>query len=100
MSNATDLTVDGLAAWRLTHLVVKDEFPPVKAARDAVLDHFGPDSSISYLVGCPYCVGVWAGLAVKALRARRRGRWLLGALAAASFAPLIEGALLKAGVDG
>lgn len=39
------LLIDLLAAWRLTRLVVKDDFPPIKAARDWVLRRWPSDSA-------------------------------------------------------
>lgn len=96
---ATDLATDGLAAWRLTHLVTADVFPPVEHAREQIMGRFGPDSPVSYLVTCPYCVGVWAGLAIAVARkvAPRQWRWLSQALAFATVAALIEEKVLDGG---
>jgi uncharacterized protein DUF1360 len=90
-----DLGVDALAAWRLTHLVVADVFPPVAKLREAVLDRYGPESAWSYLATCPYCVGVWAGVAVVVARRRAPRAWsaLAEALAVAALVPIIEGKL-------
>lgn len=87
-----DLLVDVLAAWRLTHFIIADAFPPVDRARQKVMMFFGPDSSVTYLVQCPYCVGVYAGAAVTvarmvAPRVWRRAGW---ALAVAAAVPFIE----------
>jgi hypothetical protein len=49
------------AAWRITRLIVEDEI--TRELRDAVRDRFGEDHKLTYLVNCPYCVSVWAGLA-------------------------------------
>jgi hypothetical protein len=89
-----DLVVDALACWRLTHLIVADVFPPVQRARDAVLDRFGPDSPVSYLISCPACSGVWVGLGVVAARFSLPRMWrpVSQVLAVAAAAPLIEAA--------
>lgn len=92
MSRPLDLLVDALAAWRITHLVIADAFPPVDRARQKVMTWFGPDSSVTYLVQCPYCVGVYAGAAVAAARmlAPRAWRQAGWALAVAAAVPFIE----------
>lgn len=48
-----------LAAYRLTRLLVVDEFPPVKALRDRITDRH-EDDALGYLVNCPFCVSVYA----------------------------------------
>lgn len=47
-----------LATYRLTRLVVADEFPPVKTFRERFEARH--DNSLGYLVGCPFCVSVYA----------------------------------------
>lgn len=47
-----------LATYRLTRLVVADEFPPVKALRERFENNH--DNALGYLVGCPFCVSVYA----------------------------------------
>lgn len=53
-----------LTVWRLTRLVVKDEFPPVLLAREWVEEKRGETSAITYLVNCPWCSSVWLAAAV------------------------------------
>lgn len=65
------------AAWRITRLIVDDEI--TAELRDAVRDRFGEDHKLTYLVNCPFCVSVWAGLAVMVLP-----RAVTGALAASA----------------
>lgn len=57
-----ELIVDAAATTRVTRLVVDDEIS--RSFRDWVLERTGDDSSLTYLVNCPYCVSVWAGAAV------------------------------------
>lgn len=92
---AVELAADALAAWRLTHLVTADAFPPIAAAREKVLDRYGPDSSISYFAVCPFCVGVWAAVGVTIARAVAPRAWGKAArmLAVAAAVPIIESRL-------
>ena len=55
---ALSLLVDVAATWRLTRLVAEDEI--TRPLREAAT----PGSRVEYLLGCPYCVSVWAGMAV------------------------------------
>ncbi len=76
-----------LATFRLTRLIIKDSFPPIKTPRDAVLNWLDPDDewkiewlarhgtgleppdghlgalgrSLAYLITCPWCMSVWVG---------------------------------------
>lgn len=74
--NAIEVGVRAAATWRLTKLVTEDEITrPVREAIDARW----PGSQVSYLVNCPACVSVWAGLAVAVMP-----RALAGALASSA----------------
>lgn len=70
-----------LAVNRITHLIVDDEI--TKPIREAVARRW-PDSKASYLITCPKCVSVWAGLAVSSGRVPRPVLWAL-ALSSASL---------------
>jgi hypothetical protein len=71
-----------LVTYRTTRLVIKDEFPPVRIPREAVLGWLYPDDeykidqmakgkdepkahwgavgrSLHYLLTCPWCMSVW-----------------------------------------
>lgn len=50
-----------LATFRLTRLVVADEFPPTAALRDWVDRRWGEESAQAYLAHCPWCVSVYLG---------------------------------------
>lgn len=80
--------------WRVTRLLVKDEFPPIKRPREWVLRTFWrpelnvdnpkrPDDvtrwlwfwrqvghSLAYLATCPWCMSFWVGLAVWGIAVR------------------------------
>lgn len=60
------VAVLGLATFRLGWLVAQDDFPPSVALRGRISDRFGPHSSWTYLVECPYCASGWLGLALTA----------------------------------
>lgn len=69
-----------VAIWRVTRLLVVDEFPPVRAVRDwfiktfAVVDadgnmiggrHLGGiGHAVAYVWTCQWCMSIWAGAGV------------------------------------
>lgn len=69
-----------LATYRITRLVTEDEI--ARPFRDFINRKL-PDGQIDYLVNCPYCVSVWAALAVLVLP-----RWLVRALALSGLVSL------------
>ena len=74
-----------LTIWRVTRLLLIDEFPPVRWLRETFLlmgefDHKGAltggkgpaaltglTHSVAYVWTCPWCMSVWAGAGVVAL---------------------------------
>lgn len=84
------LVLMALAAWRLTHLIVEDDFPPIRWARDRISAH-GPEW-LGDLVTCTWCAGVWVAAAVTATvdwQVGVRWPWLtFGAVAA--LVPIVE----------
>lgn len=74
MPSALDAAVDILAVARITRLVVDDKI--TEPMRQEVIEHSGSES-LSYLVQCPYCVSVWAGLAVSFGLVPRKVRYAL-----------------------
>lgn len=81
---------DALATYRLTKLVIDDKI--TEDFREKVWEKHPPDSKIGYLISCPWCVSVYVGLGVVALRKAAPGVWdpLSRALAASSVTGLIE----------
>lgn len=67
MTTLIALLVMSLATARLTRMIVEDQISePLRnwAYRvDPKIEHVG------YVVGCPYCTGIWAGMAVMWLSA-------------------------------
>lgn len=68
--NLADLAVNALATYRVTKLVIDDEITrELREKAFQTLDaHPGKVSKkLSYLLTCPWCVGIWAGAGVAAL---------------------------------
>lgn len=79
-----EFVIATMAIVSLTRFVVKDEFPPMRWVRDAILDTFGVFDgegnltggrgraaaskgiahSIAYLFTCPWCMSFWVGVGV------------------------------------
>ncbi|MBF6277046.1 hypothetical protein [Nocardia nova] len=75
------LAVYVLAAARLTRIITTDKIgEPLRAA---VVDRYGADSMLSYLIFCPACVSVWTGFALAPAAVALAGIswWLLPFLA-------------------
>lgn len=66
MSKAVSVITDVLATYRLTKLIMEDKI--TEDFRNLVYEKFPRDSKLSYLIGCPWCVSVWAGLTIFTLR--------------------------------
>lgn len=93
---AAQLARLGLAAYRVGRLVASDEIS--RKAREAVngwagLPEDGANEApetwreyVAYLVGCPYCVSVWAAAGALAIDRHPRGRQLVDVLAVAGVA--------------
>jgi hypothetical protein len=73
-----------VAIWRITRLLVKEDFPPVAGIRDWFINTFGIRSamtgelasgrrwgvvgfSIAYIWTCMWCMSVWVGIGVWAV---------------------------------
>jgi hypothetical protein len=57
---------DILATYRLTKLVMEDRI--TEDFRNLIYSKFPKDSMLSYLIGCSWCVSIWAGLTIFTLR--------------------------------
>jgi len=66
MNAAVALATDIIATYRLTKLVMEDKI--TEDFRNYVYEKFPRDSKISYFIGCPWCVSIWAGAVIFALR--------------------------------
>lgn len=65
MKSLAKFAVTALATYRITKLVLDDEI--FAEPRNALLKRFPPnETKLGYLVTCPWCVSVWAGVAVAA----------------------------------
>lgn len=65
MSAVTVLT-DVVATYRLTKMIMEDRI--TEDLRALVYAKFPRESKISYLMGCPWCLSIWAGAAIFTLR--------------------------------
>jgi len=56
----TNLITTGLAAYRLTRLIIQDEI--TQDIRDKIFDRFPPQNTkLGYLFTCPWCISIWVG---------------------------------------
>jgi hypothetical protein len=53
-----------LACWRLARLLTVDEL--TRPIRDRIAAKAGPDSQLTYLVTCSWCMSVWSSIPVVA----------------------------------
>jgi hypothetical protein len=92
LDRALDLAVDAAATYRLTRLATRDTFPPAVAVRERLEELPAGWSDIAH---CPWCVSVWAGVAVSAARtvAPRAWRPVATALALSAVVGLASTAL-------
>lgn len=86
-ARALDLTVDALAAYRLARFVVAEDAPPAQRARE-LADQYVP-ARWAAAIDCQHCTGLWAALALGALRAIPGGRLLAWPLAAAGVQSIL-----------
>lgn len=66
MSSAVSVLTDILATYRLTKLIMEDKI--TEDFRNLIYEKFPKDSKLAYLIGCPWCVSIWAGLTIFTLR--------------------------------
>lgn len=64
--NPTTLIADVIAIRRLTRLIQEDRI--TEELRDLYWDKFPIDTKMGFLLSCPWCVSIWAGLAIFGLR--------------------------------
>lgn len=93
--SAVTVLMDIVASYRLTRLVMEDRL--TEDLRNLIYSNFPRDSMLSYLIGCPWCVSVWAGLAIFALRqiSPETANIVSGALAASA----VTGVVYTKGLD-
>ena len=63
---AISLITDVLATYRLTKLIMDDKI--TEDFRNLIFEKFPRDSKLAYLLTCPWCVSIWAGLTIFTLR--------------------------------
>jgi hypothetical protein len=88
---AVDAVVGALAAHRLTRLAIQDVI--TARFRKRIFEKYPPTpDSWSYVLTCPWCSSMWAGLLVAGLQTYggRPGRTLVYALAASDAVGIAE----------
>lgn len=88
--NITDLTMRGLATYRLTRLITRDEI--TAPLREKVWERFPPTTPLGYAITCDWCTGVWAASALEISRiiAPKTTRTAEVVLATAAVASLLS----------
>lgn len=61
-----ELVLDTIAVYRLTKLIIEDKL--TEPVRDLVFDKFPQGGMMRYLITCPWCISIWAGIVVFGLR--------------------------------
>lgn len=56
-----------LTSYRVTRLLVRDQFPPIEVQRTRIAARWGDESWQAYLSRCPWCAGVYVSAVVVAL---------------------------------
>lgn len=62
MHRLLELVIDVAATQRLTNIITDEEI--TRPAREWITATMPEGSRLTYLVNCPRCVSVWAGLAI------------------------------------
>lgn len=52
----------GLAAYRITKLVIDDEI--TRELREKIMERIEGNEKLEYLATCPWCISIYAGVAV------------------------------------
>lgn len=93
--SAVTVLMDIAASYRLTKLVMEDRI--TEDLRNLIYSKFPRDSKLSYLIGCPWCISVWAGLTIFTLRriSPETANIVSGALAASA----VTGVVYTKGLD-
>lgn len=61
------LLLDIIAVYRITKLIIDDEI--LHEFREKVWEKYPPESTkIGYLITCPWCTSIWAGIVIFTLR--------------------------------
>lgn len=93
MPDTADVVLDGLAAARLTQLLIADKVTDrpraaiISCAKRALPGR--PAEHIEYLAGCPWCVGMYVGAAVTLVRGTTVWRWARYPLAMGCIAGIV-----------
>lgn len=62
-----EVVIEALAVYRATRLLQQDDLPPLPQIREKLMQRYGA-SPWSALLDCPWCLSVWTGAGLLALR--------------------------------
>ena len=90
-----DILLNSLATYRLTRLVIQDEITAELRAKAFEQIAKLPDplaTKLTFLLTCPWCVGIWAAGAILVLRktSPELAEFITGLLAASAVAGVIS----------
>jgi len=68
-----EATIDALAVYRITRLVVADKV--TEPIRERVWEERGAEKGLGYFVTCPWCVSFWVGAGAVAARQVAPSAW-------------------------
>jgi hypothetical protein len=88
------LVVAVLAVARITRLLIEDRL--TVSYRQFIVKRTGPNSLLTYLVHCPWCMSIWIAVPVMPVAALFPNPWVIGVLAIPA-ASMITGMLLDRG---
>ncbi|QGF20250.1 hypothetical protein SEA_SIXAMA_71 [Gordonia phage Sixama] len=83
----TKAVIYALATRRLAHLIVNDKI--TEPARDKIMDK-ADNYWVTYLLTCPRCMSIWAGIVVLLLGRQSFGRFVLNTLALSGASVLVD----------
>lgn len=84
------LIVAALAVARITRLLVRDQL--TISYRRWVINRWGENGKMGYLVHCPWCTSIWVALPIMPIAVFWPNRWILAILAIPT-ASMISGLL-------
>lgn len=100
MSPWVILVLLSLSSHRVTRVITRDYFPPVRIIREAIDRKLGAEHWLAYLTQCDWCAGIWVASGLTTALALFVALdeheswwpwpvWILFALAAASITGLV-----------
>lgn len=92
IATAISLVVAALAVARITRFLVEDFL--ANGYRRWVVNKWGEDSKISYLVHCPWCTSIWVAVPIMPVAALWPNVWVIAVLSIPA-ASMVSGIVVK-----